>query len=293
MQELVFDTRDAAGVARFWSDLLGAPWAMVFDPEWAVVEARGLRLAFQRVPEGKESAKNRLHLDVQVDDLAAGLARVEALGGRATGGVRHEGDGTGFIVCVDVDDNEFCLVLDAAGAYDRRVRDAVGAANPLVVRPCKPYRATTAGRVRLDLPDGSAFKVYFADITGRDDRARYEWAHAPLTQAGFEAAFRAGGVRGVGFVVAFPHITKVFRFSPDAETILDVRALNTRTLAPLDLARADGYTEFACYAEALIAADEYRAWAEASTVADYLAAWSGFADAPVTSSDKLLRHWTR
>jgi predicted enzyme related to lactoylglutathione lyase len=41
----------------------------------------GLTVGFQRVPETK-TGKNRLHLDLIVQDLDAATAEVEALGGR-------------------------------------------------------------------------------------------------------------------------------------------------------------------------------------------------------------------
>ena len=49
--------------------------------------------------------------------------------------------------------------------------------------------------------------------------------------------------------------------------------------------------EFACLAEALIAADEYGFWAEAATVEDYLVRWSAFKEGPIVRHDKLLRYW--
>ena len=42
------------------------------------------------------------------------------------------------------------------------------------------------------------------------------------------------GVEGSGFVLAFRHISKVFRFGPEAETALNVRAWKTQGMAPLD-----------------------------------------------------------
>jgi hypothetical protein len=95
----------------------------------------------------------------------------------------------------------------------------------------------------------------------------------------------------VGLVTCFPHITKVFRFSPSNETVLDVRELDTATLQPVDAARGDGFHEFACLAEALIAADEYRAWASARSVDEYLAYRSSQADFPVVSNTKLKDYW--
>jgi len=98
-------------------------------------------------------------------------------------------------------------------------------------------------------------------------------------------------LEGVGFVTAFPHIAKVFRFSPQAETVLDVRAVNPADLSPVNLDRGEGFVEFACLAEVLIAADEYRLRAEAHTVQEYLAGHSGFSEARVADNRKLQRYW--
>jgi hypothetical protein len=144
----------------------------------------------------------------------------------------------------------------------------------------------------LQMPDGkSAFKIYYVSIIGRDDPSRFEWEHCPLSRTDFERDFLAAGCDGVGFITAFPHIIKVFRFAPSMETVLHVRAFHTAGLAPLELARDEGYMEFACYAEAAIAADEYHAWANAATVADYLAYRSAFADGPVASNTKMAEYF--
>lgn len=65
-------------------------------------------MAFQRVPEPKRS-KNRLHLDVQVDDLAVAVAAAQALGARRVGDVERDSMGR-FQVLRDPEDNEWCLV---------------------------------------------------------------------------------------------------------------------------------------------------------------------------------------
>jgi hypothetical protein len=62
-------------------------------------------------------------------------------------------------------------------------------------------------------------------------------------------------------------------------------------MTPLDLGRSDGYAEFACLAEAVLAADEFVMWAKAASVADYLAQWSCYAGGPVASRDKLTCYW--
>ncbi len=164
----------------------------------------------------------------------------------------------------------------------------------MVIEQCKPYHAQSAGTTTLQPADGkSVFKMYYLDIVGRKDRTRYEWDQSPLDKDAFEADLRGSTLEGVGFITAFPHITKVFRFAPDAETVMHVRAFNTSDLSELDLDRGSGWVEFACYAEALIAADEYRLWAKVETVEEYLERWSGFSDGPITSESKLREYWNR
>ena len=85
--QLVFDTADPDGEARFWADALGYrlqpppdgfdSWASflreqgILEDRWndasAIVDpdGKGPRIYFQRVPEGK-NAKNRMHMDLNV-----------------------------------------------------------------------------------------------------------------------------------------------------------------------------------------------------------------------------------
>jgi len=157
---------------------------------------------------------------------------------------------------------------------------------------CRTYHGQQVGQTLLRMPDGkSAFKVYYISVIGRDTPERFEWARAPRTLQDFERAFLAGGHEGIGFVLAFPHVTKLFRFSPGAETILDVRAFHTDGMRPMDLARDGGFVEFACYAEAVIAAEEYHAWARAASVEAYLASRAAAADFPVARHAKLAAYW--
>jgi len=138
----------------------------------------------------------------------------------------------------------------------------------------------------------SAFKVYFIDIIGRKDPSRTVWAQSGIDRADFLARLaRADGVEGVGFVTAFPHITKVFRFGPNPEIVLNVRAWRTEDFSPLSLERGEEYVEFACLAEAIIAADEFRFWAEAPSVEAYLARWCDWAEAPILDHAKLRRYF--
>jgi hypothetical protein len=156
--------------------------------------------------------------------------------------------------------------------------------------PASPYDARSSGTRKLSFPDGrSFFKVYFLDIVGRQNPERYEWDRCPLSRDGFLAALPRVA-EGVGFVTAFPHVTKIFRFGPYAETVLDVRGVRTADLSEYPLARGDGTFEFACLAEALIAADEYTFWAAAADVGEYLGRWSPFTSGRIADPGKLGRY---
>ena len=160
------------------------------------------------------------------------------------------------------------------------------------LKPCQPYHAVLAGKTLLSMPDGkSTFKIYFINLTGRANPVRYEWSKATISQDQFAARLQNMQITGIGFVTAFPHVTKIFRFDPAAETVLNVRAFSTPDMAPLDLKRPGDYLEFACYAEALLAAAEYRLWATAETIGQYLSAFSSFDDGKIISNTKLADYY--
>jgi len=80
---LAIDTVDPGALAPFWCGLLGVQVeTTIGDGEFLILcqAADGLTVGFQRVPEAK-SGKNRIHLDLVVDDLDAATAEVEQLGG--------------------------------------------------------------------------------------------------------------------------------------------------------------------------------------------------------------------
>ncbi|MDX1691429.1 MAG: VOC family protein, partial [Acidimicrobiia bacterium] len=67
----------------------------------------GPHLAFQQVPEPR-AGKNRLHLDVRVDDREAFTDFVLGLGGSVVG-EHQEGDFPAWTVLADPQGNEFCV----------------------------------------------------------------------------------------------------------------------------------------------------------------------------------------
>jgi len=136
--QVTFDASDPERLGKFWAGVLGyveqpppegfASWDAFLDSigvpadnrssMYAVVDPSGQRprLFFQRVPEGK-TAKNRVHLDVNVGAGLALEARRSAVRARAdelvtAGAVEiRECDENGefWIVLIDIEGNEFCL----------------------------------------------------------------------------------------------------------------------------------------------------------------------------------------
>jgi hypothetical protein len=161
------------------------------------------------------------------------------------------------------------------------------------IATCQNYCAVSSGTTLLNMADGkSAFKIYYLSILGRTQPELYEWDQCSLTRDDFARRFLSGAHAGIGFVTVFPHITKIFRFAPSMETVMQVKAFETRSMVPQVCSEDDGFWEFACYAEAVIAAEEYRVWAASSSVAEYLTFWCPGSDFPLITSNKLRQYWT-
>jgi predicted enzyme related to lactoylglutathione lyase len=109
LSTIAIDCADPELLAHFWGDLLGVAVAYR-DPTWVALERtpNGARLAFQPVPESK-AVKNRVHVDLLVDDLAASTADALARGASTVGTVVEEHGGS-YQVLRDPEGNEFCLV---------------------------------------------------------------------------------------------------------------------------------------------------------------------------------------
>ncbi len=110
---ITIDCADPARLAAFWSQLLDMEVTGEHgdDTGWATVGSRldhRPRLTFQQVA-GPKTAKVRIHLDVQVDDIATARKQVESLGGRWSG-ERHHYDEGAAMVMHDPEEHEFCLV---------------------------------------------------------------------------------------------------------------------------------------------------------------------------------------
>ncbi len=108
---IVIDTVDPARIAPFWCALLGVRERGWFGDDYLMLTTDGGAppVAFQRVPEAK-SVKNRLHVDLAVEDLDGAFAQIVALGGSAVSDILEMPGGYRWRVMADPEGNEFCIV---------------------------------------------------------------------------------------------------------------------------------------------------------------------------------------
>ena len=113
---LVLDCADPEALAAFWAEALqyqvvgGAGSYFMVAPEDM---SSGPQLLLQKVPEPK-TGKNRMHVDIHVDDIEAEANRLEGLGARRLDPeIKTEFD-SHWILMADPEDNEFC-VCDGGG----------------------------------------------------------------------------------------------------------------------------------------------------------------------------------
>jgi predicted enzyme related to lactoylglutathione lyase len=110
---VTMDCREPAALASFWGEVLGTEPDLVMD-DGRFVFLRGAEglpvICFQRVPEAK-TVKNRVHLDVSVDDLDTATARVEALGGSWPDRTEHRLEDFTWRTLADPEGNEFDIAI--------------------------------------------------------------------------------------------------------------------------------------------------------------------------------------
>jgi predicted enzyme related to lactoylglutathione lyase len=108
---LTIDANDPDRLASFWAELLGTRLDEVSDGGRFVflAEAQGSIVAFQRVPEPK-SGKNRVHLDVRVEDLGVATDAIVELGGTWDGNERTL-DEARWRTLQDLEGNEFDIYV--------------------------------------------------------------------------------------------------------------------------------------------------------------------------------------
>ncbi|CAJ62099.1 MULTISPECIES: VOC family protein [Frankia] len=114
IRNIEFDCADAYALGSFWAEVLGGVLHQDDRPEVPEVlvstgEGSGPGLLFLLVPEGKK-VKNRLHLDLQPQDRSRDeeVERLLGLGAKVVADFRKP-DGTGWVVMIDIEGNEFCV----------------------------------------------------------------------------------------------------------------------------------------------------------------------------------------
>ena len=112
IQFIVLDTVDPEPLAAFWCEVLGTEVDTTLgEGQYVVLKATegSPPFGFQRVPEAKRG-KNRMHLDLGVEDLAMAAARIEELGGSVLSEVQ-ELEGYVWRTVADPEGNEFDIAL--------------------------------------------------------------------------------------------------------------------------------------------------------------------------------------
>jgi hypothetical protein len=111
---VVIDSRDPAGLARFWAAALDYQ-VLLDSPDEVVVgrhEDTYPELVFVRVL-GAKVVKNRLHIDLSPDDRDAEVDRLIGLG--ATRAYVGQGPEVSWVVLADPEGNEFCVLSAREG----------------------------------------------------------------------------------------------------------------------------------------------------------------------------------
>jgi predicted enzyme related to lactoylglutathione lyase len=107
---LVIDAANPVALARFWCSLLAVTVdTEIGDGEFLVLSPTqdGLTVGFQRVTDAK-LGKNRMHLDLVVDNLDQATAEIEEAGGRwLEPGTTRELEGFLWRCMADPEGNEF------------------------------------------------------------------------------------------------------------------------------------------------------------------------------------------
>ncbi len=109
--DVALDCTDVDTQADFWAAALGydrfgsgAQYRSLVAPPGAP----GPKVILQQVPEPR-TVKNRMHLDLIVDDVATEVARLEALGARRLDPGPVSELGITWVVMADPEGNEFCV----------------------------------------------------------------------------------------------------------------------------------------------------------------------------------------
>lgn len=113
---LVLDCHDPESLATFWVQALNYVSLGTAGTYVALVDPDGGRpkLLLQGVPESKV-VKNRVHFDIEVDDVEAEAERLASLGATYREGEARSEHGSRWYLMADPEGNEFCVCDAGAG----------------------------------------------------------------------------------------------------------------------------------------------------------------------------------
>ena len=117
MRRVVIDVNDLQVGEQFWAAVTGlAPRFSAWQGQFSALgEIKTGSILLQLVPETKTALKNRVHLDITVDDVGRAVKEVIALGGAVVKppGLFPEAEPVlEWTVMADPFGNEFCLIRD-------------------------------------------------------------------------------------------------------------------------------------------------------------------------------------
>jgi len=106
--EFTLDCLDLDRVSQFWAQAADLAIVGEIPGRYISLSGQGIELTLQHVTEPK-TVKNRMHLDILVDDLETDLRRLESLGATRVTPTACTEFGQTWFVLADPEGNEFCI----------------------------------------------------------------------------------------------------------------------------------------------------------------------------------------
>lgn len=112
--DIAIDCSDPDAQAQFWAAALGYVRFGEWEQYRSIVPCDGVpgpKIVLQTVAEAK-SVKDRIHIDMVVDDVAAEVSRLESLGAARSPEAMYEQPDLRWVTMLDPEGNEFCVCAD-------------------------------------------------------------------------------------------------------------------------------------------------------------------------------------
>jgi predicted enzyme related to lactoylglutathione lyase len=109
--EFTLDCTDLERTTEFWQAAVGFVVAGRVPGRYVSLGGHGVTLTLQQVGEPK-TLKNRMHLDLLVENLEHEVHRLESLGASRVTPTAHQEFGQTWYVLADPEGNEFCVARE-------------------------------------------------------------------------------------------------------------------------------------------------------------------------------------